>query len=131
MNRVGYKQDPKIKPDFAWCMLPGLKPILSRQLIFQTLWVGATFPTFAIEAAAKAAGRPAGPRAAASANRTGLAGMSSLHLTYGYILFCCCHYEQGHIQLEPITLYSQDERNYTRCLNKGNYTKVGKNQVVP
>lgn len=44
----------------------------------KTLCVGAKFPTFAIEAVAKAVGRQSGPSAAVRANRTGVKGVSSL-----------------------------------------------------
>lgn len=33
MNTVGYKQDQKIKTDFAQCISSRLKSILSKQLI--------------------------------------------------------------------------------------------------
>lgn len=82
MNKVGYKQDSKIKNRFWTVHIIRFEahPLKAANLS-EILCVGAKFPTFAMEAAAKAVGRQAGPSAAARANRTGAGAMSALHYT--------------------------------------------------
>ena len=133
MNRVGYKQDSKIK--YRFCTVHIIRfeahPLKAANLS-AILCVGAKFPTFAMEAAAKAAGRQAGP-----SQQPALTELGQEHCL-PCIMCVCTHcflvatIGGWHLELEPVTLQnSQGKYNHTRICTNGITLKLAKNQVVP